>query len=150
MVTAAPLQKFLGPMLVILLALLLRLVLLPHETHDYTNYFYPWYEYIRLNGGFWALADDFSNYTPPYGYGMVLVSQLFPTLAPVAAIKLITFPFEALAAIGLYSLWRRLTVDPYFAKVMTLAFLFSPTLVLEWILLGSERHHLHNWITWLV
>ena len=119
--------------MVILLAIALRLVLLPHQSSDFRDFLNPWYQYILDHGGFWALGDDFSNYTPPYLYGLAIVQGLLPQWSAVMAIKLITFPFEALTAFWLYHCWRWRWQDqnPRLPRLLALTFLFSPTLVLN-------------------
>jgi len=123
----------LGTGTVICLAIALRLVLFSHQTSDFRNFLQPWYEYIRDNGGFWALGADFSNYTPLYLYGLAIVQGLWPHWSPVVAIKILTLPFEALTAFWLYRCWqwRWAAQSPRLPRILALTFLFSPTLVLN-------------------
>lgn len=117
--------------LVLLLALLLRLSLLPQETSDYTYYLSPWYDYIVQRGGWDALKDNFSNYTPPYLYGLVIASQILGFLPKLTAIKLLTFPFEALAAFILYRLVKLRYPQGDYPRLAAFTFLFAPTVVLN-------------------
>jgi Gpi18-like mannosyltransferase len=117
--------------LVLLLALLLRLSLLSQETSDYTHYLSPWYDYIVQQGGWGALKDDFSNYTPPYLYGLVIASQILSFLPKLTAIKLLTFPFEALAALIIYRLVKDRYPQGDWPRLAAFTFLFAPTVVLN-------------------
>jgi len=113
------------------LAVALRGALLTHETPDYNYYLSPWYDYIVNNQGFWALQDNFSNYTPPYLYALVFVAHYLAFLPKVVAIKLIVFPFEVLASVLIYRLVKLAYPQGPLAKLATLTFLFAPTVVLN-------------------
>ncbi|BFM39622.1 hypothetical protein [Synechocystis sp. LKSZ1] len=114
---------------VIFLAILLRLSLLSHETSDYRDFISPWYDYIQNNGGFWALGDNFSNYTPPYLYLLAIATALpFPKLI---AIKLLTFPFEGLCGFWIYRLLRLHYPLGPLPRLGALTFSFAPTVVLN-------------------
>lgn len=114
---------------VIFLALLLRLSLLTHETSDYRDFISPWYDYIDNNGGFGALRDNFSNYTPPYLYLLALATSLpFPKLI---AVKILTFPFEGLCGFWLYRLLRLHYAQGPWPRLAALTFSFAPTVVLN-------------------
>ena len=63
------------------LAIALRTALLTHETPDYSYYLSPWYKYIVSHQGFWALQDNFSNYTPPYLYALVFVAHYLASVS---------------------------------------------------------------------
>jgi len=113
------------------LALALRLRLLPVETLDFRDYFGPWYEFIRTNGGFLALKFPFSNNTPVYLYLMVLASFVYSKLPAVAALKLISIPFDFICAAIIYKIvqWKYTkNTAPVFAF---LAVLFAPTVLLN-------------------
>ena len=122
-----PLDWWLG----ISLAIVLRTALLTHETPDYSYYLSPWYEYIVSHQGFWALQDNFSNYTPPYLYALVFVAHYLAFLPKVVAIKLIVFPFEALAGVLIYRLVKLAHPRGPLPKLAALTFLFAPTVVLN-------------------
>jgi Gpi18-like mannosyltransferase len=114
---------------IILISLTLRLSLLSNETNDYRNFVGPWYDYIHNHGGFWALGDNFSNYTPPYLYLLVVATALpFPKLI---AIKLLTFPFEGLCGFWLYRLLRLHYPQGPWPRLGALTFSFAPTVVLN-------------------
>ncbi|MGA1622828.1 MAG: hypothetical protein ACO36E_08885 [Synechocystis sp.] len=118
---------------VIGLAIALRLTLLPHQTSDFRDFLFPWYQYIAHHGGFWALGDGFSNYTPLYLYGLVMVQGSLSHWPPVMAVKFIALPFDGLAAVCLYRCWQWPwpTFTSPIPRLLALTFLFSPTLVLN-------------------
>ena len=59
----------------IALTLAVRLSLLAFETGDY-NAFKSWYRFVQEHGGFCALKHNFSDYSPPYLYLLVVGSWL--------------------------------------------------------------------------
>lgn len=113
------------------MAVIIRLSLISHESSDYVDFLEPWSDYIQNHGGFWALKDNFSNYTPPYLYGLVLVSILFPSLSKVIAIKLINFPFEILCSFFTYQLVKLRYPQGSLPLLALLTILFAPTLLLN-------------------
>src|SRR4051812_44008055 len=78
------------------LAVSLRLSLFRFQSGDYVSHLGLWYDYIQTHGGFSALRDNFSNYTPPYLYLMWLATKL--PVQKLYAIKLIAVPFDFLLA----------------------------------------------------
>ena len=55
----------------IALALALRVSLMNFTTLDFHDFHGAWYDFIRNNGGVWALRSSFSNNTPLYQYLLV-------------------------------------------------------------------------------
>ena len=80
----------------LIISLFLRIRLLTIETGDYEWFLSPWYDYISGHGGFRALKDDFSNYTPPYLYLLTLATYL--PIPKVYAIKWISVIFDFVLA----------------------------------------------------
>src|SRR4051794_423751 len=79
------------------LSLAIRLVLLPYATYDYYAIggytgFEGWWNFIVSHGGYHALASNFSNYTVPYLYLMVVATYV--TSDSLTAIKMISFVFD--------------------------------------------------------
>ena len=62
------------------------------ESGDYVTFLSGWYDTIAANGGFRALKEPFSNYTPPYLYLLTLATYL--PIQKLYAIKLITVVFD--------------------------------------------------------
>ncbi|MGL5033414.1 MAG: hypothetical protein ACRC6M_06390 [Microcystaceae cyanobacterium] len=127
-------MKFLdqGPIIFALfLAIIIRFSLLEHQSNDYVYYLEPWYSYIQSHGGFLALKDNFSNYTPPYLYLLTLIVLLAGNLSKVVGIKLITFPFELLCAYFAHQLVKLKTRETALPLIAFFSILFAPTLILN-------------------
>lgn len=109
------------------LAVSLRLTLFQFQSGDYVSHLGLWYDYIQTHGGFSALRDNFSNYTPPYLYLMWLATKL--PVEKLYAIKLIAIPFDFLLA----SIVLLITCLKYQNKtIRMLAFfaaVFAPTVI---------------------
>lgn len=81
-----------------ILALLVRLPLLSHETTDYRNFLHPWYGFLVANDFFRALAFDFYDYSPSYLYLMAAAAYLFPAGPDLVVIKGLSVAFDFLLA----------------------------------------------------
>src|SRR4051794_9307210 len=86
----------------ILLALLLRWLALPFQSHDMRDFLLQWFDYIVTHGRFAALSDNFYNYTPPYIYMMTAVSYLDGIISRVTLIKSISILFDGISAFLIY------------------------------------------------
>jgi len=62
------------------------------ESGDYVTFLSGWYDTIAGNGGFHALKEPLSNYTPPYLYLLTLATYL--PIKKLYAIKLISVIFD--------------------------------------------------------
>jgi Gpi18-like mannosyltransferase len=115
--------------LLFLLAIALRLLLYKEINTDYTNYISPWYDYIKSNGGFAALKDNFYNYNPPYLYLIALTTYL--PIPKLLALKGISMLFDFVLAFFAYLIvslkYRRTTA----AVTAALVILLTPTIVLN-------------------
>src|SRR5512141_2149364 len=93
-----------------LIALLIRIPFLDVLSPDIVGHLGQWYDYIVLNGGVYALADRFADYTPAYLYLLTAMTYLregvAPALSKVAAIKLPSIVADLLMAIAVYKLVR--------------------------------------------
>ena len=109
----------------LILAVILRLSLFDFESVDYKLFLSSWYDYIRAHGGFRALKDDFSYYTPSYLYLLTIATYL--PIPKLYAIKLISVIFDfPLAVIVL--LFVRLKYENKFLWVLSFFItLFTPT-----------------------
>lgn len=118
------------------LALSLRLSLFKFQSGDYVSHLSLWYDYIETHGGFAALRDNFSNYTPPYLYLMWLATKL--PVEKLTAIKLIAIPFDFLLA---FIVLRIVQVKYQNKTILALAFfaaLFAPTVIFNSALWGQS------------
>lgn len=114
---------------ILILALLVRFLLLPHITLDYRDFLSQWVEHFRRNGGFAALKDPVGNYNVTYLYLLALLSYLpFPDLY---GIKLFSILFDVLLAWGGFRLARRLSDREWAPTAAFSALLLLPTVVLN-------------------
>jgi Gpi18-like mannosyltransferase len=112
------------------LALALRLSLMSFESGDYRHFLLYWYRAIQ-DGGFSAVASLKSDYTPSYLYLLYGMSASFPTLSPIAAIKIPSIAFDVLCAYLVFHIVRFKYPQgpaPIFAYFVVL---FAPTVVLN-------------------
>lgn len=115
----------------VLLAIVLRFLGLPFQTHDMQDFLLPWFDYIVTHGRFAALSDNFYNYTPPYIYMMTAMSYLDGIVDRVTLIKLISFVFDGIAAFVIFRIARAAGLEHRRALLGALLFLDLPTLVLN-------------------
>lgn len=113
------------------LALWLRYHLLPFESGDFRDFLQPWTDFIRTNGGFRALGQNFSNYTPAYLYLLATITYLPAAIPTLTAIKLISLPFDCLAAFVVAKLVRLKYPGGSVPLFAGLTVLFAPTVVLN-------------------
>jgi Gpi18-like mannosyltransferase len=113
----------------VLLALALRISLFHVVTGDYTTFLSRWYLYLKDNGGFAALKDNFSNYNVPYLY--LLTIATYVPVPELTAIKTISICFDAVLAIFTYLLLRLKFQRPYVPLIGVLVVLFAPTIVIN-------------------
>jgi Gpi18-like mannosyltransferase len=109
------------------LAVSLRFTLFKFESGDYVSHLEKWYDYIQANGGFPALKDNFSNYTPPYLYLMWLATKL--PVQKLYAIKLIAIPFDFLLAFIVLLITRLKYQNKTIGMLAFFAVVFAPTVV---------------------
>jgi len=70
----------------------IRWLLRDYESGDYEYFLSGWFDTIVENGRFYALKEQFSNYTPPYLYLLTLSTYL--PVEKLHAIKLISIVFD--------------------------------------------------------
>jgi Gpi18-like mannosyltransferase len=112
-------------------ALALRYWMRDTWNSDLQGYLVPWYDYIRRHGGFAALGEPFSEYTPPYLYLLAAVTYVPWLATPVTAIKSISVAFDFFAAAVMWKLVRRRYPSGPAPLLAYLAVLFAPTIVLN-------------------
>jgi len=112
------------------LALLIRWSLFGFVSRDYSFFLKSWYETIRAAGGLKALAYPFSNYTPPYLYLLVLISNI-NFLQPMIAIKLLSTVFDVLAALVVYRILKLQFSGGLAPAAGAAVFLLAPTVIIN-------------------
>ncbi len=115
----------------IIIALVLRFSLRKFQSGDFTDFLEPWYNFIVQHGGFSALKYNFSAYTPPYLYLLVVATYLFSGFSKVFAIKLISIIFDFVCAFLTYKLVRLKYPVGKMPIVAFLGVLFAPTIFLN-------------------
>ncbi|MBV9210586.1 MAG: hypothetical protein JOZ52_08155 [Acidobacteria bacterium] len=109
------------------LAVSLRLSLFGFQSGDYVSHLGLWYDYIQTHGGFSALRDNFSNYTPPYLYLMWLATKL--PVQKLYAIKLVAVPFDFLLAFIVLLITRLKYQNKTIGMLAFFAVIFAPTVI---------------------
>jgi Gpi18-like mannosyltransferase len=109
------------------LAVSLRLSLFQFQSGDYISHLGLWYDYIQMHGGFGALRDNFSNYTPPYLYLVWLATKL--PVQKLYAIKLIAVPFDFLLAFIVLLITRLKYQNKTISMLAFFAVVFAPTVI---------------------
>ncbi len=113
------------------LALAVRYAVRGYINDDITHYVGQWYDYIVSHGGYRALGQAFSNYSPPYTYLLVLATYLRPLVPKLIAIKAISVAFDLVAAVYMYRLVRLRYAAGALPWVGYFAVLLAPTVVLN-------------------
>lgn len=118
------------------LALALRLSLFGFQSGDYVSHLELWYDYIQSHGGFAALGDNFTNYTPPYLYLVWLATKL--PVEKLYAVKLIVIPFDFLIAFITLLIVRLKYQNKTIQMLAFFAALFAPTVIFNSALWGQS------------
>lgn len=117
---------------VLLVALAVRLPLLPFVSGDYSAFVSNWYDHLA-SAGFAGLADNFSNYNPPYLYLLYLATAL--PVSKIVAIKAISIIFDLLLGLFAYRIVALYRPGWWPALAAAGVVLLTPTVVLngaEW------------------
>ncbi|MDW7695912.1 hypothetical protein R9C00_25570 [Flammeovirgaceae bacterium SG7u.111] len=109
---------------------LIRVSMFGFESDDYLgNGFSDWYDFIKTNGGFSALAENsFTTYNVPYLYVLAFLSYL--PISKLIGIKLFSVLFDYLGAWAIFKILR-LKTSFKISFVGTVVFLFFPTVLLN-------------------
>lgn len=111
------------------LALVLRVLLFPIETSDYTIFLSQWYDFIQTHGGLAALQYNFSNYNIPYLFLLALLT--FLPLPKLVAIKALSVLFDGVLSLFAYLILRLRYRRFLVAGIGALAVLFAPTIFIN-------------------
>ena len=108
----------------------LRFAGLDFRSVDIYDFLLGWYDKLAV-GGFEALREPFSNYTPPYLYLLFLITKTAGFIPKIAAIKLLSICFDFLNAFLVYKILK--VRYPQSATALTSAalFLLLPTVLLN-------------------
>ncbi|MCF3132582.1 glycosyltransferase 87 family protein [Streptomyces olivochromogenes] len=127
--TADPMVMTLAAYTMVVMAVSVRILLLPSESGDYVTFLAPWYWHIVSHGGFPALADPgFSDYNVPYLY--LLAALTYLPVPPLVGIKWISILFDLALAYYSFRIVAVLRPTQRWAAVgAAAAVLFLPTVV---------------------
>lgn len=112
------------------LSVALRFSLRLFPSGDYLFWTQHWYADIREQG-FAVFRSGFTNYAPLYLYLLYVVSELFPSLPDVVAIKLPSLVFDYVCALFVYKVVRIKYGRGYVANLAFMVTIFAPTMVLN-------------------
>jgi Gpi18-like mannosyltransferase len=111
-----------------ILAFWVRWAFIPFESGDYVIGMGNWYNVLK-SGGFPAFKNAFFSYPPAYLY-LIWLSTFLP-VAPVAAVKLIPFVFDFVAAVFVALLVARKSKNNLVVRLSFIIILFLPTVILN-------------------
>ncbi|GHO85582.1 hypothetical protein [Dictyobacter formicarum] len=120
---------------ILLLALMLRISLIPFESGDYWNGLMVWYNFIQAHDGFAALKYIASDYTPFYLYFVALITYI--PLSPLVLFKALSIFFDFVLAFGVYLIIKLKYQSSYVPLIASLLVLFAPTIFLNSALWGQ-------------
>ncbi|HEX3785430.1 MAG TPA: hypothetical protein VHX38_37745 [Pseudonocardiaceae bacterium] len=122
-------RKMLVIAVIVLAAIAVRLVFFKYQSGDYTAYFSRWYSYIKDNGGFSALKNNFANYNEPYLY--LLAGLTYTPIPELAGIKLMSVVFDFLLGFFAYRIVNLRYPNRWWPILAGALVLFLPTVVLN-------------------
>jgi Gpi18-like mannosyltransferase len=114
-----------------ILGFALRLMFLPADTIDMKVFNLKWYDYIIEHGRFYALGDEFANYTPPYLYLLSLATLTQAFLPKLTAIKLIPIIFDIINLILIYRIAKMQFKDGIKPALAAMTFWLLPTVMVN-------------------
>ncbi len=121
------------------IAFAIRLILRGYISGDAVTGFLPWYEYIKSQGGFPALAHNFSGYSPLYLYMLTLSERLNSLLniSDLTVIKFIPIAFDFFGAFWFAKIIRIRYPRPAVGYMAALAYLLLPTVFINSAMWGQ-------------
>ncbi|MCK5812008.1 MAG: glycosyltransferase family 39 protein [Clostridiales bacterium] len=111
------------------LAIVIRYMFKDYQSPDFFWYLNVWFEEITAKGGFLALSQPISNYSPLYIYFMAIMTYI-PVFS-LFQIKIFSILFDFVAAYYVFKIVElkfKEGFTPYFAYAITL---FIPTVILN-------------------
>lgn len=117
------------------LALALRVNFIHYQSHDYTVFLSPWYDFLASHG-IHSFKYNFSNYNVPYLY--LLYASTFLPVSKIIAIKLISILFDLVLAIAIYLIVHHFKPKEIFIPLSAACIsLFLPTVFMNSSLWGQ-------------
>lgn len=110
------------------LAVVIRGLCINEMSGDMANFLLPWYEKLKENGGFRALALQLGDYNVPYVF--ILACLTYLPIPPMYAIKIVSIIFDFLLALSVGILIYYESGKKKYKAVLGYTFiLFSPIVV---------------------
>lgn len=120
---------FLIAILLVLLSLFLRYQFLPFQNGDLLMNL-DWFIFLQQNGYKGLANSEFSNYSPPYLYLLLILSFIKGELPPAIGLKIIPSLFDLLSAFSIYKI-ARLKFKSDMSFLLAAGFFTLPTVMLN-------------------
>lgn len=120
---------FLIAILLVLLSLFLRYQFLPFQNGDLLMNL-DWFIFLQQNGYKGLANSEFSNYSPPYLYLLLILSFIKGELPPAIGLKIIPSLFDLLSAFSIYKI-ARLKFKSDMSFLLAAGFSTLPTVMLN-------------------
>lgn len=127
-------------------ALMIRNLMLPHLTGDFTFFMLPWFEYLEIHG-FYGLGDEFADYNVPYLYLLYITTKL--PLDALEAVKVISGFFDLFLALGVVAIVQHLVHNRLVAFLAGTTFLFVPEVLLNSAFWGQTDGIFTSFLVWM-
>lgn len=126
-----------GFIAITILALILRISLFKFETGDYLVFLKNWFDYLKSNGGFWALKSYPGDYNAPYMTIMSLLTYL--PINSLYSIKCVSVFFDFVLAFASAALVKEIVPKSkkFYSFLTYCIVLFLPTVVLNGAMWGQ-------------
>lgn len=127
----------LGFIIISVLALLIRVSLFKFESGDYVLFLKDWFNYLKANGGFWALKNYPGDYNAPYMTIMSLLTYI--PINSLYSIKIVSVFFDFVLAVASAALVKEIIPKnkKFYSFLTYCIVLFLPTVVLNSALWGQ-------------
>jgi Gpi18-like mannosyltransferase len=116
-------------LIVVIASLILRCFLFTYKSSDFIKFLYPWFNEIKMNGGFKYLGHYPGNYNVPYAVIMTFLTYL--KINPLYSIKIVSVIFDYALAILIYKFIYEINKNRYYAVLGFTMILFLPTVLLN-------------------
>ncbi len=113
----------------VLLSLFLRYHFLPFQNGDLLMNL-DWFIFLQQNGYKGLANSEFSNYSPPYLYLLLILSFIKGELPPAIGLKIIPSLFDLLSAFSIYKI-ARLKLKSDMSFLLAAGFFTLPTVMLN-------------------
>ncbi len=117
--------------LLFLLAVIFRIICIPHTNYDMTAHNVPWYMTLYQDGIVKSMATEFANYSPPYTYFLALATFTHDFIPPLTAIKLIPIFFDVLGSFFVYRIIKLKFAQGPAPLLAASIYLAAPTVILN-------------------